>query len=337
MRGAAADAVVEISEFAESCEYAIKSIVRNKARFCAVHIVHSGATPMYEGWEADQRALDPLPLVWHNMTLDPARLHSEVAVHVPPDVQALEAAFQELADATDNPHTRDTEFGVSSVLYFEDRLGWASLLALGFLPVLLLLDTFRYVFNMRRYHRTSDLRANFVVRTHPRRVYVAPTRWYLWEAFTQVHRSIYGGAACMQMVGGGNAPGVSNGVSFLLRTLKTHRHMGWRTLVFWWLPFVLYYATFALPWWMLFVDGQYRGYFAAFIVRNVMHPGWITMYTAHATVGAALAWIYIRYPQPWMWAVHALLFPVYFTLSPILYVYARFHVSHAAWQRAKSE
>jgi hypothetical protein len=176
------------------------------------------------------------------------------------------------------------------------------------------------------------------VRTHPRRVYVAPTRWYLWELFTQVHRSIYGGAACMQMVGDGDTNGVSRGVfsglSFVLRALKTHRHMGWRTLAFWAAPFALYYAVFALPWWMLFMDGRYRGYLAAFIVRNAWHPAWVTLYTGHAAVGAALAWIYIRYPRPWMWAVHALLFPVYFTLGPLLYVYARFHVSHAAWQPA---
>jgi len=340
MRGA--DAVIEISEFAESCVHGVRSVLRNRERFCALHMVQyghdGGATPPYAGWEADVAALG-FPVVWHT-TLDPTKLLSEVVVYVQPDHQVLEGALQELMEPMEDPHARDVEYGVSSVLYIEEeaeasppslarllRQAWGALI-LGFVPVLLVLDSLRSAFNMRRYHRTCDLRAQLVTRTYPKRVELAPTRWYLWEFFTRIHRSVYGGAALMQMVDISFSPG-----AFVLRTIKTHRHLGWRTLWSWWFPFLVYYAVFALPWWMPAVFGsQYRGYFSLLLVRNPLHPAWLTLYTLHAAAAAILSWVYIRYPRTWMWGLHATLFPVYFTLSPLILLYGRFYVSHAAWQ-----
>lgn len=350
------DAVITISGYGESCEPGVQSVLRNASRFAALHIVqhghNHGQTPLYPGWKRDEERLSEANLqpIWHT-DFDPSLVKSEAIVHVAPDHQVLEGAMDQLQQEMDSGYTWNTHFGVTCSTVVERVDGVWDVLVLGILPVLLLLDTLRSWFNFRRYYRTADLRAQTVVRTYPGRVYMGHVRWYMWEVFTCIQRSVYGGPALLQIPTGESAS------DFVLRTISTHNHLrvnlrpwlwSWvrgnpdnnplyTGLGAWWiLAFIIYYTTCAFPWWT-FIMGNYRGYFWWLFVRNPWHPGWITMHAVHSIFAAWLSRMYLEFPHGTRaWSIHACLFPVYFTLSPLWLLYGRLHISKNTWKRISS-
>lgn len=339
------DAVISISEFGESCKPAIQSVLNNSEQFRALHIVQrgndNGRIPLYKGWsehleQLKQRGLEP---VWHT-EFDASRVHieSELIVHIAPDVQILKGALDQL-------HMDGYAYaGVTSSLVMGKSSAWDTFV-LGFLPVLLLWDTLRSWFNLGCYYRTCDLRAQTLERTYPRVVKLSAPRWWMWGIWTRIRRQVYGGYALLQIPD-------QDGTSFMLRTLQTHNHLGLniRPWLYNWayeypsydlnytglgvwsvFAFSIYYLACALPFWTVFIGG-YRGYFWWLLVRDPLHPAWITLHTVHAALASWVAKMYLRFETPYAFTLHFVLYPLYFTMFPFMVVYARwFHVPQNKW------
>ncbi len=222
-------AVITISEFNESPEQAIQSVLENPQFFADLHLVKFGYSShevLYLGWEKDLEALGGLGLepMWH------AKLDG-----------AVKTMLEDMLYYTNRDH-----FGVSSITFIEHDDGfkvtprvWIEALSYGFLLVILMMDTFRSMLNLLQYHRTVDLRADLTITTYPNRTRVARDRWWIWWLFTGISPSRRGGAACMQV-----PSQKDQGFKFVLRTVKMHSGMG---LGLWIFGFLLYWFAFSWP------------------------------------------------------------------------------------------
>lgn len=344
------DAVVSISEFAESPKPAIKSVLRYPARFKALHIEQYGystTAELYPGWKEDLAELTRhnLTPVWHSV-LDPTKLVTRALVHISPDLQVKDAALDMLSEDMENNHKWNSHFAVSSITHLDNikkPSDYLSSLLYGFIVVLAVFDSFRSFFNGFRYHRTADLRAQTVYVTYPSTVELAPTRWWTWLIFTRVGVISKGGSALMQV-----PSYIDGGASFVLRTIKTHKHLGIGV----WIPFFfLYYLFFAWPWWTPFFASYRIPYISRvfgwllereppfywiiqyFVLGDrtvVFNPVWQVVHVLHLCVVATITYMYIVLP-PKLNGVIVLAYPIYLMMLPVLIVYSWFHVSRAGW------
>lgn len=344
-------AVIEVSAWDESPRAAVRSVLDNRAYFAEVHLV-APRRPSYAGWPDDRRALLDAgysattttqcdqPYEWHSSgVFDANRVGSGVraAFFIPADMQVTEAAVSALHDDMVNSGSYSpnvAHFAISSVTSIhadasEDggdwRMNWPGIASYGFLLVLMMLDWMRLVFNLGKYHRTFDLRGEVLQLRFPRwtrRPERPGIMSWLWNRTTA--RAQYGDSALMHVPSDRDA-----GFAFVLRSIKTHAHMG---AGLWILGFLVYYWFFAWPWWNPFV--QHSSWTLVRVLGKTPFAWyWLTMYVAHTFAVGCLAWLYMDIP--WLTA-HVALYTVFLTLCPPLLVYGRFHVSRATWRRKKS-
>jgi len=327
-------AVIKIDEFDTSPQQAIRSILENHQYFKDVHLVKHGYSShesLYPGFQEDLEKLRQagLPVTWHS-ELDPPVLVTKAAISLPPDVRVTDGALSTLQQDMLKHGANCDHFAVSSVTYIELDEGdernprvWLEALSYGFLLVILMLDTFRSIVSLFQYHRTVDLRADFLTVTYPNRTRIAPDRWWRWWIGTGICYARRAGAACMQL-----PDPKDQGLKFVLRTIKTHRAMG---IGGWILGFLFYYAFFSWPWWNNLIDPHSR--LGSWICRDMTALYWQIPYLLHTAVVGWMAWQYFEFPLK-MLPLQVLLYTFYLTLSPIIFFYGRFHSSRAAWVTA---
>jgi hypothetical protein len=351
-----ADAVISISEFNESPEQAVRSVLDNAKRyFCALHIVKYGydtTAELYPGFQADLQRLAPaVPVHWHSTadTLVTA-VHGRALVHIEPDLCVKDGALKTLYEDMEKGDKQN--FAVSSITYVDTTNApggpasgggttFVGAFSFGFLLVILMFDTLRHIVTGFQHHRTADLRGQLVTITYPNRVRVAsPPRWWLWWLGTNTATTKHGGAACIQIP--------SQGWVFVLRTIKTHRGMSLLPTLspfnpvggaFWLTGFLLYYFLFAWPVWNYVLPdpstASSSSMIARWLVRDMSGLHWQVLYLLHTAVVGYVAWTNIEILR---W--NGLLLPLlvlgytwYLTVSPLVILYGRFHTSRAAWDR----
>lgn len=334
-------AVIQISEFDESPEQAISSVLENKDYFSGVVMVkhaYSSQIEPYPGFFADQKELTDsnIPLVWQSQ-LDVTKLPSEARaiVRIEPDVRVADGALKALIQ--DMTNSRQEHCAVSSILCLEtaspaDPRVWFSSLPYGFLLVILMLDTFRSLANLFGYNRTCDVRGQLMTITYPNRVELAPNRWWRFWIGTGVARTRYGGDAAIQL-----PDEKDQGMNFVFRTIKTHNHM---SIGIWILFYALYYFAFAFPFWNTFLSPH--SVWGRWLVRDMTALYWMIPYTLHLALVGVVAWLYVEFPlthfplvgpRSVILPLQVLLFNFYLTASPLIFLYGRFHVSRASWAR----
>lgn len=333
------EAVVSVSDFNESIEPAIKSILRNHEYFSALHIVKYGYSKkevMYPGWLIDlielrDKNLEP---IWHS-NLDATKLKTFVAIHVSPDHQIKDGAMDMLYTDMAINNTQSL-FAVTGITCLEEKsftiAKCASALSYGFLLVVMIIDAYRTIFNLTRYHTTNALRAQTVTKTFPQRAWLTERRWWLWFFYTRVSGTSFGGSGLGQI-----PVEKDRGLTFVLRHIKTHQHLG---IGIWIIGFILYYFFFAYPWWSVFFKSF--GYTNMPQVNNVIDwIKWIFVRNPYSTVSlisqcingiviSIVATVYFIFPYR-MQALLCLFFPVYLTICPIVLLVGRFYVSRASW------
>jgi hypothetical protein len=344
-------AIIEISEFGESPSAAIKSIVANPGYFKEVHLVqhgYSSSNVPYYAWPSDIKALTALGLapVWH-ARLDTDKVRAGAAVYIQPDAQVADGALsmlhEDMVYGAKNAKNQ-THFAVTPITSIRldrdkrrDPLEWiltlVDVMSYGFLLVVMMVDWGRSLFNGYKYHPTFNLRAVCLFTTYPQRVQQAPTRfsWWLWNP--NQCRAKSGGSALLHIPKGKNT-----GLSFVLRTIKTHQMLGYGAWVF---GFIFYYWLFAWPWWngLAFKGGPWgilqlltRNPWGILqlLTRNPWAWYWQTVMVLHTLVVAIVAWTCMELPLGLL-PLQVLLYTFYLTLAPLLLVYGRFHVSRASW------
>ncbi len=322
--------VIRISEFDESPEQAVQTILASPHFFADVHLVkfgHSSLEKFYPGWDKDLAALRALNLdpVWHSQ-LDHKKLKTHALVNLTPDVRSTDGALATLIDDMDKNGGSCDHFGVSSITFIEYDTKPVSpvvvleaMFSYGFLLVILMMDTFRSIINLFQYHRTSDLTCDFTTTTYGGRVRVAPNRFLFWWFFTGISPSKRGGAACMQIPSEND-----QGLTFLLRTIKTHSNGLW---IF---GFALYWWLFSWPLANYILDSRTRwGYW---LIRDMTALYWAIPYILNTALVGYVAWMHVEFPFRLL-PVHVLLFTFFLTASPLILLYGRFHTSRASWKK----
>lgn len=325
-------AVIRISEFDESPEQAVQTVLENPQFFKDLHIVkfgYSTVEKLYPEWPTDLEALEKLGLspVWH-ADLDLRKLETHAIVELTPDLRATDGALTALIEDMNKYGGSCDHYAVSSITFVEyakrptPGVVLEALLSYGFLLVVLMMDTFRSAINLFQYHRTVDLRATFTMATYGERVRLAPNRWWMWWFFTGTCTSKRGGAACMQV-----PSEKDQGLQFVLRTIKTHRSLG---IGLWIFGFALYYFFFAWPYWNYLVDPRTR--LGSWLSRDMTALYWMIPYLLHTALVGWVAWQWIELPFRLL-PLLIIGYTFVLTVSPIILFYARFHSSRAAWKR----
>lgn len=320
-------AVISISAARESPKRALRSIIENHGYFADVHIVKHGYNSqevLYNGYETDIRLLTELKLApqWHS-SLDTSKLATRAIVRIEPDVSVADGALADLfKDMIEHGGSYDF-FGVSNELILRPPKNGFSLdfLAYGYLLVITVLDALRSLVSLWQYHKTSDLRATLVSVTFPNRVRVPTPNWFRWWFLTRIYPSRNGGTACQQV------PKRGAGWNFVARYIKTHNHMG--IGVYWILFLILYVAVFGLPFWNLFVHPNST--IGLYIYRDLTSSIWIAANLVHLGIVGLLSLPRLNVP---LMGLLLLLYPLYLTTAPFVFLYARvFHSVGVGWRR----
>jgi hypothetical protein len=227
-------------------------------------------------------------------------------------------------------------FAVSTTIWIEPdparrptlREWTEAFFAYGWLLVMIVLDSFRFVLNFGAYHRNIDITARLVSVTYPNRTVLAPHRWWRWGGLgSGMATPINGGEVCMLLP----LPGKDQGMAFALRLIRTHRTMG---MGIWLIGFAFYYAIFATPWWMLFFDRLS----VPLILGHGYDPRAWPLYWSIPQVAHLLVVAIISYRQlyvPWgLQSLQVLLYPFYLASAPFVFIYARLARSQALYGNA---
>lgn len=306
-------AVVEVSPWQEDATPALES-VRDLPQVYDVHVVCSGgfAHPLLA-------ELDKPVEVHGSGKLDASKLGCRAAIHLGADVSMTPAAAEALIE--DMTTTEYDHYAISTPLIIErDDITLAALwgsLAYGFLLVLMVLDTLRSALTWFRHHRAADVRATLVYHSYPKRAREAhpPSRWRWW-IWTRVHplRRLDGTT--------GQVPAPPDqGWALLWRTIYTHRQLG---PDLWWPPaFGFYYWLFALPWWRLWLG-------KTLIAGSYL---WWTPEALHYLLVAYVAHQHMTTPYWPVLVLQVVLYPVYLSLAPLIYVFMRWWPVRAQLKR----
>jgi hypothetical protein len=218
--------------------------------------------------------------------------------------------------------------------------------AYGFLLVVGVLDFWRSVWNLTRYHVTSDLRAQTLTLTYPDRAELTPRRWWLWVFFTRVRGAIGGGASVVRSPANGD-----DGWDYALRVVQQHNRMGWGV---WYAFYALHYLFFAWPWWNHLILGRTGWVWRLLSYLTLRHDPWTALtlvvtrldplgglwfaaYTTGCLVAAVVYWYRYRFPLAVAAPALILLYPLYLAASPIFFVVARWYVSFDGRKRRRQK
>jgi len=347
---------IEVSRFDEDPTNAFESVVACKEYIADVHIVRAGGVPETDPlWGGLAKRLNEAGIdkvcVHADGTLDVKRLRCMALVRVPSDMIVTSKAFGELVhDMVDYAGVYD-HYAVTSTLSVDrfevtkDGSEEVSLpisagalygaLSYGFLLVVLAFDTLRSFATLFRYHRTCDLRGQMVYHAYPNRVQLARRNWLLWWFYTGISPPRRVDNSCAQ------APAVRDqGWTFTLRYIRTHASMGWG--VWWIFGFAAYYYLFSIPWWVWWraaTVGVEKGSTILFSWWMIISPRefftymistrdlgaihWLSFHTLHLCFVAYLVHQHVRTPFGLLLFAQTLLYPVYLTLAPIMFLLAR--------------
>lgn len=273
--------VIEVSPFGEDPTPALESA---QGIFDDIHITcHGGETP-------------PLANVTYhaNGALDATKIKNMSIVRVPADLRFRREAVDQIHRDMDKFYSSCEHYAVCSTTNLASDSIWY-----GFLIVILMLDTLRSIVSLFQYQRTCDMRAAFVHRTYPDRVYEARPSTLRWWLFTGILRTRRLENTCAQQP----IRPDDQGFRFVWRTIYTHKTMGFGLL--WTLGFLLYYYLFSLVFYSLGVI-------------------WLALHLLNYFCVAYLVHQYLLTNNAPILIVQVLLFPLYLTLFPLVYLFCRF-------------
>lgn len=313
--GACFSAVIQVSADNEPYGDALASVTQHSKYFKDIHMVKPG----YTSQESDSIK----QVEWHNEpSLD--ALQTRVEVSIRPDIVTREGAWKALLEDITKYKTC-TRFAVSSTLVVSDGFSLWN----GFLILVNLWDTLRWIVNWGSYHRGSDLRVALVSITGPSRRSVLQVErnpiWFLWYLVADIFSVIF--AACLRTKtcrvrvcqNACNQQPRQSGCRFVLRELRQHPHMGFGNFL-WLLTFMSYWFYLFLPLWVYIGLGNLP-LIGAWLPRNPLSL-WVILPNIVNLIAAA--WCSQGSINLGVWqSLYVLLLPVHVFLFPFVLFYAR--------------
>lgn len=318
----------------ESGEEAAQSVLRCIQHFPRrkLHLVKAGLVPEEH---FSQETLDALSeakieLMLHGSKLKLDQIEPLAILHISPDHCLHPSAIDRLLTAMTNGRYRHSQFAVATNVVFPtepsiwNASAWLACAAYGFLNILLMLDVFRSIINLTKYHRTNDLRAETLSVSWPHDKVRIPTSRWRWLIGTGVCGTCPAEDDAQQKV-----PRKDGGMRFVLRTIFNR----WQTsrFSFLWLIFCCaYYAAFSYPWWNPIVASTFsrHGFVYWLLYRDVWNSSaWLTWYLLHTCIVGTVCSLYTTFPMRTFPAT-VLLYSVYLAVFPIVYVLGFFGTSY---------
>lgn len=322
----APEVVVEISPYKETCENALHSVLRcSKLLGKRIHIVRAGFDPSKSVLPSTLEALAAarIELVLHGATLKLDNSAPLAVVQMAPELVCYPSAIERLLENMKATHKRHSHFAVSTNLQFDTSnynwrrpSSWIACAAYGFLNVILMLDVFRSILNLSKYHRTVDLRSQTLTLTWPNSARLTPASKWLWWWRTGISGTNPALDDAVQQVTFQDA-----GWNLVLRTIYTHAHMGIGLL--WMSAFFIYYMLLAYPWWNHFVSTDIW-WIKTLLIRDVWNnTPWTMLYLWHYVIVTIVAGRYMEYPFR-MLAPTIVLYPFYLAAFPAIFLLGYF-------------
>ena len=243
---------------------------------------------------------------------------------------------------TDIERTKNTNamhFGVSPTLVIPPGRNfatdfWQAISGHGFLMVTLYIDTWWRIYSRGKIYFSGDVQASFICSTYNRKFLPKISRFArIWDN-EQV--------SCTP--GGNSAITIPEdrmrGFALARYTINTHNKQTWGL---WIIGFMLCgYFWLAYPWWNLFaidpnststVAGSTLATASNFLVRPFLGPVNLVIYLFHVT----MMYLSSSYTMSIPFQAHlCLLYPIYFTLYPLVWIYARLYRPRDTWDMVKT-
>lgn len=311
--------VITISHHGENASNAINSVLRCRSHLGSrLHIVSAGFDPKLQLTEQHQAELShaKLEIVAHGAKLNLAYVGTLALLHVPPDLEFHPGALETLMENMNATHHRHAHFAVTTNVQLESRSmwnhwSWIAAWSYGFLNVLLVLDTFRSVWKLTKYHRWNDLRMETLRLAWPHEMVQTPIGRWTWFWGTGVSGTNRATKDAMQKVEWGDA-----GWRFVFRSMYLHAGFGIRWSLFLW----LYYFTFAWPWWSSLISDPKASWLSFLLYRDLFNsPLWLMWHAWHLLVVTIITMRYTNYPLRILPAT-ILLYPFYLAAFPLIYL-----------------
>jgi len=350
------DCVITISGDGERANTGIVSYLRflqDRPEICTktLHLVKPGLLVEEELGKTTLQALrdNEVTIVPH-AHFDPSLVSTEAraVIFIGPDLQVTKVGMDRLVELLDTHHKSYSEFAVTSILKFDERhddwrnpWNYVHASAYGMLIVLMMVDIWRSLVNMTKYHRTVDLRAQTLNVTYPQRAELRRGRWWMWWLWTGVCGTEDGGLDVVQVIDY-DPKRTPVGWSLVFRTLSQHRGFGLPALI-WPICFAIYYFIASWPWWnLLFASSNaqaYHGYWQVvhtIFYRDLWKPIWIGFYLVQLIPVLVCSWLYMDFPLRTT-STHVLCYGLWVALFPLALLYARFlRLSRHNWKRFKN-
>jgi hypothetical protein len=304
-------AVIRISNFGESPEPAVKSIIANKDRFKEVHFIYpsfqSEEESMYLGWKDDKINLgEHIRVLFHVMLhahlLDP----DCIIVEIPPNCEMKQGAFTKIQNIMRSLDTKQNTCSLASTNSLPQGSFWV-----GFFIILNVIETiWNRLFERGKLIEYTDVKAYFLLKKG-KVAYFPDSGGYLFNSGT-VPKVYSDGTAVLKQ----NFASVYEHLMWRL-----HNHANLKLMGLWIFPYSINYFILAISW-----PAILRGaiafdnvYFASYVLLvyfvEVIFSYWIGSY-------------YIKTPKR---LVYSLLFPIYWALFPWILIYARLTVPQKTW------
>jgi len=168
-------AVIKISEFDESPEEAIVSVIKNSTYFVDLHIVKTGyntQVDLYSNWKNDLASLKECGLepTWHSGSVDLSKLKAKAKIDIEPDMYISDGALNIFVLNMQKYHDSYDNYAVSSITTLSSDKRFIGVWSYGLLLVIMMLDVFRSYISLFKYYKTTDLRVQFLSTTYPDKV-----------------------------------------------------------------------------------------------------------------------------------------------------------------------
>lgn len=292
-------AVIRVSKYKESCDYALRTILENPSYFSDVHIIENGYDKSkYASEEKELFEKHNLEVHWHNSFNPDNCLSNHGCLMLPPDAYTTEGDLKALIEDMPNAYTSCNFFGARTQLKIDAK----DFFSTGFLLVLVCYDVLRSFWGwLGRYHRTSDIRLILFNSRGNRRFLPRELSWFPPVFFLdfRIAPSFFSGSS-KQVIRENEG-----GFSLLARTLQNHRHLRIPRIRRFLLSFFLY-AIFALPWWSVFFMFAKDSWF-----YRSLDFVWLIIYFVETIFALYVASTYFELRES----------PLFFPLIPLCFVF----------------
>lgn len=303
--------VIHVTNFGESPETAVKSIIASKDRFKEVHFIYptfqSEEESMYPGWKEDKAQLgEQIRVLFHIMLhahlLDP----DCIIVEIPPNCIVKQGAFTKIQNIMKSTDARQHTCSLASTSSLPQWSFWV-----GFFVILQVIESiWNRIFERGKLIEYTDVKAYFLIKKG-KTAHFPDASGYIFNSGT-VPKVYSDGTAVLQQT----FPSVYEHLMWRL-----HTHVNLKLLGLWVFPYFVNYFILAISW-----PAILRGaiafdsfYFASYV---------ILVYLVEVVMSYWIGSYYIKTPKR---LVYSLLFPIYWALFPWVLVYARLTVPQKTW------